>query len=63
MKLQLWELFFIRLINDSNILENDRLDQKKEKKDKNEYFPFADLFGFLTFSLEFSIFRWFHFEY
>ena len=36
MKLQLWELFFYTLINDSDVLENDQLDQKKEKKDKNE---------------------------
>ena len=36
MKLQLWEFFFYTLINDGDILENEQLDQKKEKKDKNE---------------------------
>ena len=29
-------IFLIALINGSDFLENDQLDQKKEKKDKNE---------------------------
>ena len=35
-KLVLCWLFLIALINDIDVLENDQLDQKKEKKDKNE---------------------------